>query len=384
MRVALALLCLLLGGLAQAQTPDPAARASEEKAAQQKLAAVREQIRSVTAAQHATSGERNEATKALREQEMAVAGVLTDIRTLDEQRLEQQAALDALHAQQKTLQVGLAEQREGLAALLRSAYALGRDQELKLLLQQEDIAASARVLSYHRYFQQAQVQRIDALLAALQQLVQVGEEIEGKQAQLDATRAQHELEIEQLQQQRAQREQLLAEIEHTLKDQRAHLAAMGRDEAGILKLLEQLQDVFADIPDELAGAARFASQRGRLVHPHPGKLRTAFGAKDGAGRVLSGWLIEAAQGDPVQAVAGGRVAFADWLKGYGLLLILDHGDGYMSLYGYNDSLLRDVGEWVAAGDRIASSGATGGHTTPALYFELRHKGKPINPKPWLR
>ena len=384
MRAALALLCLLLGGLAQAQTTDPAARAGEEKAAQQKLAQVREQIRTLTAAQHTTSGERNEATQALREQEMAVASVLKDIRGLDQQRLEQQAALDDLHGRQKTLQSGLSKQREALAALLRSAYALGHDQELKLLLQQEDIAASARVLSYHRYFQQAQVERIDALLTDLQQLTQVGEEIKSKQAELDATRAQRELDIEELQLQRAQREQLLGELERTLKDQQSRLAAMGRDEASILQLLEQLQDVFADIPDQLGGAEPFASQRGRLPHPHPGAVRTAFGAKDGAGRVLSGWLIEAAQGDPVHAVAGGRVAFADWLKGYGLLLILDHGDGYMSLYGYNDSLLRDVGEWVAAGDKIASSGASGGNTTPALYFELRHKGKPINPKPWLR
>ncbi|MCW5567873.1 MAG: peptidoglycan DD-metalloendopeptidase family protein [Dokdonella sp.] len=142
--------------------------------------------------------------------------------------------------------------------------------------------------------------------------------------------------------------------------------------------------MFADIPKQLSGAEPFADQRGRLPWPLKGTLRIGFGGRDAGGRQLSGLLIGADAGVPVHAVARGRVAYADWLKGYGMLLILDHGDGWMSLYGANESLLKDVGDWVAAGEVIAQSGASGGQSTPGLYFELRRQGKAVDPKPWLR
>jgi septal ring factor EnvC (AmiA/AmiB activator) len=376
----LAFACVAAGSL-HAQDP---AKASEAKQAERKLADVRAQIRQLGEELKSTSGERSEASDSLGQLETAISAALEGIGQLDAELAAQTAELETLDQRRQQLTKTLGRQREALAVLLRSAYALGHNEELKLLLQQEDVGAIARVLAYHRYFQRARVERIDGLLVDLKQLADVQAEIAGKQQQLAELRGQREAEVAALESGRGERQALLQAIDARIDAQKARLALMSRDEKNLLELLERLRDLFADIPKTLDGSEPFARLRGRLVRPLPGKVRTAFGGTDESGRSISGVLIAAESGTPVKAVARGRVAFADWLKGYGMLMILDHGDGYMSLYGYNESLRKDVGDWVSAGDIIASSGASGGQKSAALYFELRLNGKPINPKPWLR
>ena len=376
----LAFACVAAGSL-HAQDP---AKASEAKQAERKLADVRAQIRQLGEELKSTSGERSEASDSLGQLETAISAALEGIGQLDAELAAQTAELETLDQRRQQLTKTLGRQREALAVLLRSAYALGHNEELKLLLQQEDVGAIARVLAYHRYFQRARVERIDGLLVDLKQLAEVQAEISGKQQQLAGLRSQREAEVAALESGRGERQALLQAIDARIDAQKARLALMSRDEKNLLELLERLRDLFADIPKTLDGSEPFARLRGRLVRPLPGKVRTAFGGTDESGRSISGVLIAAESGTPVKAVARGRVAFADWLKGYGMLMILDHGDGYMSLYGYNESLRKDVGDWVSAGEVIASSGASGGQKSAALYFELRLNGKPINPKPWLR
>ncbi|HUD40491.1 MAG TPA: peptidoglycan DD-metalloendopeptidase family protein [Dokdonella sp.] len=383
MRRALALLALLAGAHALAQD-DAATRAAEEAKARRQLEQVRAEIRTLTDAQRATQGQREDATRGLREQELAIAAVARELVAIQTRRGEQQRELDALNRRRAELTDALGRQREALAALLRSAYALGRHEELKLLLQQDDVAGIARVLAYHRYFQRARLGRIDALTADLEQLAEVQRQIELHQAELDATQAAQEAENRRLAGERATRAELLGALEATLKTQTARLAALGKDEGALLGLIEKLRDVFADIPRQLGVADAFASLRGRLSWPLQGKLLTGFGATDESGRRSAGWRIAAAASTPVQAIAHGRVVFADWFKGYGLLLIVDHGEDYLSLYGYNEALLKDVGDWVASGEPVARSGVSGGQSVDSLYFELRHKGKPIDPKVWLK
>jgi septal ring factor EnvC (AmiA/AmiB activator) len=332
----------------------------------------------------ATSGEKDTATRALREAETAIAATVGELRSIDAQLATRQQELAALENERTALANRLKAQREDLAVLLRSAYVLGRNEELKLLLQQENVDAIARVLAYHRYFQRARVDRIDGLMTDLRQLADLQQAIGIKSAQLTAQRAEREGEVRQLEDRRGERETLLAGLDARLQDQQARLAVMARDEKGLLDLLEGLRDVFADIPSQLDGAEPFASLRGRMNLPVRGKVSTRFGGADESGRRISGLLIRADSGSEVHAIARGRVAYADWLKGYGMLLIIDHGDGYMSLYGYNDALRKEIGDWVSAGDTIATSGTSGGQKSPALYFELRLQGKPINPKSWLR
>ena len=384
MRAVLLFAGLLLLAGAHAQPAATKAETAEEAVARQKLERVRDDIRALSVELRETGGEKDAAATALREAELAIAGALDELRAIDAELVAGQSELDALERDRSALSTKLKSQREALAELLRSAYALGRNEELKLLLQQEDVDTIARVLAYHRYFQRARMDRIDDLLEDLAQLAEVQKAIASKTAQLNSTRAQREAEVAVLDQRRTQRQAFLAEIDATLDDQRARLALMARDEKAVVGLLERLRDVFADIPRDLDGAQPFASLRGRLAMPVRGQVSTRFGGTDENGRRIDGWLISADSGSEVHAVARGRVAYADWLKGYGMLLILDHGDGYMSLYGYNDALRKDVGDWVAPGETIAVSGASGGQRSPALYFELRLKGEPINPKSWLR
>ena len=379
-------LCLLIAtaGHAIAQTAAGAQRTSEEQATRRKLDVLRAEIKALGEQQRTMAGERSEAERDLRDKELALAKIAHDVRALDEKIAAQQAGLDDLGQQRERLETALRSQRESLAALLRSAYALGRNEELKLLLQQDDVASIARVLAYHRYFQRSQVGRIDALLADLQQLAEVQESIRQATAELTATRELHTAQSAALAAERAARAQRVVELDTKLKDQGARIVALGKDEAALNGLLEKLRDVFADIPAKLVGNVPFGSLRGKLAWPLRGKVVRGFGAKDESGRSSSGLLLASDAGTPVHAVSHGRVAFADWLRGYGLMLIIDHGDGYLSLYGCNETLLKDVGDWVAAGETIATSGASGGQKIPGLYFELRAKGAPVNPRGWLR
>ena len=382
--VAVALAGFALAGGVRAQDVDEAQRKAQEAQTAKKLDDVRAQIKALTEQRRASTGERDEATRALREKELALAAVAKDVRGLDDKLAAQQQRLDDLGHERADLETKLAARRADLAKLLRSAYALGNHEELKLLLQQDDVAAIARALAYHRYFQRAQLERIDALRGEMRHLVEVEDSIHAATAELAATREARNAEGARLESERGEREKLVADLEGKLKAQGAQIASLGRNETELSTLLERLRDVFADIPQQIKGEESFAAQRGKLRWPLQGHVVSAFGASDDAGRRSSGVLLAAKSGTPVRAISHGRVAFADWLRGYGLVIIVDHGDGYLSLYGCNETLLKDVGDWVDADDTIATSGASGGQKAPGLYFELRAKGQAIDPRGWMR
>ncbi|WP_166654184.1 murein hydrolase activator EnvC family protein [Tahibacter aquaticus] len=363
----------------------PAKPASnEEREAQQKLDTLRTQIKQLADQRKATEAQKGGVAVELRERETRIAAVARELRTLQEKLAEQQQSLDALQLRKKELEEKLKSQRDALAALLRSAYALGRHEEIKLILQQNEVATTSRVLAYHRYFQRARMGRIEELLADLVDLAKVQQAIEAQVVEIEATRGERNSESTRLQAEKLEREAMLDTLELSLKDQAARLDALGKDESALLRLLERLRDVFADIPKQLKAAEPFAERRGRLPWPLPGKVAVGFGSSDDSGRAISGIVVAADSGTEVRAVSHGRVAYADWLKGYGLILILDHGDGYMSLYGYNETLLKDVGDWVDAGEPIATAGTSGGRKSAGLYFELRARGKPLDPRSWLK
>jgi septal ring factor EnvC (AmiA/AmiB activator) len=363
---------------------DDAARAAQEAQARQKLEQVRAQIKALADEQRDTGNKRNDAVAALRGQELKIAATAKELRGLDTQLAAQQGRLDDLLTQRTALDAKLEDQRDALAALLRSAYAMGRGEELKLLLAQEKIADITRMLTYYRYFEKARLREIDALLENLAALARVQGEIEAQQTALKASRAERAGQARQLDDERGARRQALDRIDATLKDQKARLAALGKDEKALTDLIAKLHDIFADIPKALAGAEPFAALRGKVPWPLRGRIVERFGGNTGGGQASQGVLIAAKGGSDVHAVSHGRVVFADWLRGYGLLMIVDHGDGYLSLYGYNETLLKDVGDWVDAGTIVATSGDSGGRPTPGLYFELRYKGKAVDPSVWLK
>jgi murein hydrolase activator len=366
-----------------AQTDD-AETAAREAQVKQRLEQVRGEIQKLAIEYNATKSQREDATRALREQELKVAAVVREVRAIEARVAGQQEQLDRSQAQRRALENKLKDQREALAALLRSAYALGRHEELKLLLAQENLSTLGRMLAYHRYFQSARISRIQVLLSDMDELAIVEHAIGEQTAALALSRDARQQELMQLQSVRNERAGILAELETALQDQGSRLAALGKDEKSVLELLQRIRDVFADIPKRIEGAEPFAQSKGRLRWPLRGRLVTAFGASEDGGQNSQGLLIEARNGSEVRAISHGRVAFADWLRGFGLLLIVDHGEGYLSLYGYNESLLKDVGDWVDANEVIATSGASGGRKTPGVYFELRYQGKPLDPRAWFR
>ena len=370
---------LLCAAGAQAQSVD-GPNTAQELEAKQKLDHVRGEIRRITDEQRATAAQRNDVTADLRARELAIGQTTRDLRALDQQLLAAQGHLDELVGNRDALEARLASQRGALAALLRSAYALGRNEELRLLLLQDDAASISRMLAYYRYFERARVGEIEHLLADLDALAQVHKAIAAQSESIRQSRDSRSEEAHRLEDERTARARALATLDVTLKDQGSRLAALGRDEKSLLELIAKLHDIFADIPRQIAGAEPFAQARGRLAWPLRGIAQGAAHQENDS----NGVLIAATEGSEVLAVSHGRVVFADWLRGYGLLLIVDHGDGYLSLYGCNETLLKDVGDWVDGGDVIATSGTSGGRKTPGLYFELRHDGKPLDVHAWLR
>ena len=345
---------------------------------------MRSEQRKLEADREAVRGEIGTVTRAIRDADLALAQAASELRAVEREVARGETELARLDLREAALERGLAAQRAAVAALLRSAYVLGRYDELKLVFAPESIGDVTRLLAYHRYLQRDRVRRIETIARGLAELATVRSALDATRAALDTDRAERLARRTALDaERRRQRDQLVA-LESGLADRAARLAALGKDERALLGLLEKLRDAIADIPKQLAGAEPFASLRGNLAWPLRGALLAGFGSKSDDGRVREGVLIGAEQGAKVAAVAHGRVAYADWLKGYGLLSIVEHGDGFMTLYAHNESLLRDVGEWVAAGDEIATAGASGGSEEPGVYFELRRDGQPVDPAAWLR
>ena len=379
-----------------------AQRAQKAAVAQKQLQQTRVRIKALAEEQKKIESERSAASKALREVDGKVSGTQRSLHTLETQIAEQQKALEDLREKRLALENSLSRQRAELATLIRSAYALGRHEQLKLLLEQDRMSDLARVLAYHRYFQRDRQQRITGITAELQSLAQVGEQIEAKQAELVAARDKQKSELATLAEQRRERGKVVSPLDSKFRDRKARITALGRDEKSTVVLLERLRKLMAQMPKPVAkpgkpgkpssssrpklkpsGIGSAMIPTGPLKLPLAGSMLAGYGGTMPDGHKSQGWLIAGNPGAEVHAVSAGRVAYADWLKGYGLLVILDHGNGYMTLYAFNDALLKNTGDSVKAGDTISTVGSSGGQGRSALYFELRRNGQPQDPRSWL-
>jgi len=394
------LLCLLfLFASSQAVAQTTAQRAQKAAAAQKQLQQTRARIKALAEEQKKIESERSAASKALREVDGKVSGTQQTLHSLEADIAAQQKALEDLQQKRLALENSLSRQRAELATLIRSAYALGKHEQLKLLLEQDRMSDLARVLAYHRYFQRDRQQRITGISAELQTLAQVGDEIEAKKAGLIAARDKQKSELATLAEQRLERGKVVKSLDSQFRDRSARLTALGRDEKSTVVLLERLRKLMAQLPKPVrkpgkpgtpgkprlkpSGTGSAMIPTGPLKLPLPGSMLAGFGGVMPDGHKSQGWLIAGNPGAEVHAVSAGRVAYADWLKGYGLLIILDHGNGYMTLYAFNDALLKNTGESVQAGETISKVGSSGGQGRSALYFELRRNGQPQDPRSWL-
>jgi murein hydrolase activator len=282
--------------------------------------------------------------------------------------------------------------------LLRLQYEQGAPDRLRLLLEGGDPAASARRLEYYRYIQRARAELIAGLRKEAETLAALEQEARERREALAANEREQAAQARALQKERAQRAALVTRLSGEIARNRREIGKLKRDEQRLTRLVERLARELAARPapappagrkvdrvaDSSLAAQAFASLRGRLRLPVAGELANRYGtAREDSGATWKGLLIRCATGETVHAIADGRVVYADWLRGFGNLLILDHGGGYMSLYGNNEGLLRQVGESVRAGDPLAQAGATGNSAESGLYFELRRNGAPFDPMTWI-
>jgi septal ring factor EnvC (AmiA/AmiB activator) len=293
---------------------------------------------------------------------------------------EQETAVAALGRERQSKYGLLEQQRQALTGQLRMAYAVGRQERLKLILNQQDPTLLSRVLAYFGYLSRDRAQRIQATKRSVRALEELERVLEEERVRLVEIRARQAQQRHALREEQLQRQDFLRELEEILQDQERRLSELRGDAESLQRLIERLEENGAVQP---SGPKRFSGRRGQLPWPLLGRVTRRFGATKESGLRWDGMLIAATEGQLVAAVHGGRVAFADWLRGFGLLLILDHGDGYMTLYGHNQALLKQAGEWVEVQEPVALSGRTGGRSRPALYFAIRHQGKPVNPHNWL-
>ena len=401
--LACALAGLLAWGLATA-----AFAQQDSRDAQRRLENVRKELREVASERRRLEGQRGEAARALRRSDEQVAASARALREVEARIAADQVALQQLRGQREAAERAMAGQREELRALLRASYAVGEAAPLKLLLAQDGVADAGRTLAYHGYLQRHRAARIASLRSELSSLAAMEQEIDERAAALEAAREEQRGRLSTLERDRRERNAAVAELEQRYRDRGAREQALGRDARSLEQLVQRLRAAAARAEAERrAAAARQARgtaprtstrpagarpavasaapvQVGGLGWPLSGTLLANYGARLPDGRSSNGILIGAPAGTQVRAVADGTVVFAEWMTGYGMFLIIDHGNGHMSLYGHNETLLKSPGDRVSRGDAVATVGNSGGQGRPGLYFELRRNGQPVNPNTWLQ
>lgn len=381
-------LLLLLAGAPQA--PAAAGGAQERE-----LRELRSRIEALQRRLERTEESRSEAADALRDSERAISEANRALHELGQQSRELAARLAELRAESARREQALKTQQALLARLLYQHYLSGSATALKLLLNGEEPARIARQLHYYGYISRARAALIAELRAGIAQLGEIAQEAERKAAELAAVTAESEAQRARLEREKQARSQLLARLARDIKRQRRQIGTLRRDEARLARLVENLARLVARErgaprpgselgPPKAGETGSFASLKGQLALPVRGELANRFGSpRSDGGLSWKGLFISARAGEEVRAIAPGRVVFADWLRGFGNLLIIDHGDAYLSLYGNNEALYKRVGDVIRGGEPIAVVGTSGGGSDSGLYFELRHQGRPLDPLEWV-
>lgn len=347
------------------------------------LESLRERIEALDKRLNETRMKRDRLASELRTSELAVARVTAQIADLDGRRAESKDRLRDLEKRREEILENMKGLRASLARYVRAAYATGRQDQFKLLLNQENPATLSRTLSYYAYFNRERSTRIQALAVDLRKLADIKESITRDTATLASLREHKAAARERFDAERRRRREVIAALAEELGSEGSRLERLKADEQKLRELVAGLAKELTDVTAAEPRQAPFRSRKGQLPWPSVGTIRHRFGTPRGSGDLSwKGVLVSARPGTPVHAVSHGRVAFADWLRGFGLLMIIEHGDGYMSLYGHSESLFKDVGDWVATGEVIGKVGDSGGRESSGLYFEIRHNGTPQDPMRW--
>ena len=377
--LAVALLGLVVAGPVGGQSE----QASEQET-RARLERLQRDIKEINAEISRDNQRKGKLQEQLRQAEVALGALQRDIAANQRAIAASEAELDGLQAQRVDLEQARNAQQARIALELKTAWQMGQQGQVKVLLNQEDPHTVARAMAYYQYFFRARNDLVGQYRETLEDLRVLEERIAGTLDQLAAQQAELEQQQAQLVTAQAAREATVASLSTSIESKAEKLKQLEQDRKELEKLLEAIARAVADleVPEHYQP---FKAARGKMPWPLAAKRVNNFGRPRNEGKMRwQGVTIPAREGSKVNAIHHGRVVYADWLRGSGLLLIIDHGDGYMSLYAHNQSLLREVGEWVKAGTPVSTVGNSGGQEQAALYFEIRHQGKPVNPASWCR
>jgi len=371
---------LLLGLAAGAAAQDSGGELAKVK--EQELENVRERISALKKSMDAAAEERDRLTRELQELEISISEKRMRLKELERDQKYAAAKKRELDNELSEREKHLDEESTALAAQVRTAYMSGSQEKIKLLLNQRDPATLGRLMAYYRYLNDYRVENIEAVVEQIRKLDELRARIAAEEARLtNLAKARYD-ELGRLNTAQENRKALLASLRKRIANEGDEVDRLAAQEKDLSRLIAELSSILSDYP--ISSEQPFTEHKGRLTWPVVGTLVHDFGQPRVSGRIKwNGVVLAAPRGREVRAVYHGRVAFADWLAGLGLLVIVDHGEGYMTLYGYNETILKNTGDWVAPGDVIATVGDSGGRPEAGLYFEVRRGTKPENPRRWV-
>ena len=318
----------------------------------------------------------------LKKVEVEASQLKGNLRKLGKEIRTVVAELSTLKMQETDLQARIVQQADVIAEQIAAAHKLGDQEPIKLLLNQEDPQQIARVFKYYDYFLQARSEKIASYMNDVKSLSEVIARISSQQLALKRSQSDLKKGQEKLRGRVAKRSVTLKQLDASLVSDKKKLGSLQRERSELEEILSAVEEAVADMTLP-SNYKPFLSRKGKLSWPLKGRVAHSYGSQRSGELRWEGWLISASAGTAVNAVHNGRIVFSNYLRGFGLLAIVDHGDGYMTLYAHNQELLKDTGDWVQSNELVARAGNTGGLNKPALYFEIRSQGKPADPKVWL-
>ncbi|MEM7207755.1 MAG: peptidoglycan DD-metalloendopeptidase family protein [Pseudomonadota bacterium] len=361
------------------------AAADNGAAYQAKIEALKKQITKIQSTISKRQSQQGDLTNELKKADKAIAAIAGRIRKAGEDSRTAKNELERLNQREGVLHEQLEQQRDLLNRQLKVAYQSSRSSRAQMLLNQQDPAMVSRMLAYFDAFNQARAARMQEVSTLINELTVIQAQQRETTERLDAALAMLQAEQAALKNTRDVRSATLKKLEKKLSSDKTRLGKLEHDQRELELLLQQLNTVLADIPAAPLEKKPFKSMRGKLPWPAVGSLKAKYNSKKANTHLRwKGMFIGAKLGNNIRAVYHGRVAFADWMNGFGLIMIVDHGDGYMSIYANAQELRKSQGEWVSPGEIIATVGDSGGQKNSGVYFEMRRNGDPINPHRWVK
>lgn len=349
---------------------------------ERELEQVRERISDLKKSMDASASERDRLAAELQELELAISEQRSSILKIEGQQRDASEKKQRLDVDLEWREGRLREESGALAAQVRASYMSGRQEKIRLLLNQRDPAELGRLMRYYDYLNAYRAEKIAAVTAEIQKIAALRVQIAAEETRLAELSRSRYAELTALNRSQESRSAVLASLREKLETQGQEVARLAAQEKDLTRLIDELSTILSDYP--ISSEQPFSEHKGKLTWPVAGALLHDYGQpRVGGDMKWNGVVLAAPLGREVRAVYHGRVAFADWLAGMGLLIIIDHGDGYMTLYGYNETLLKNAGDWVAPGDVIATVGDSGGQSEAGLYFELRRGTQPVDVRQWV-